>query len=116
MTGASETGTWASRPRVTYTAQHFQLVRMGLEPGGKVGANIHTPNQFFRVDSGAGEATLDDVRTPIRAGFAVPSSRHAPTGRPKDERFSGLTAEQAAVHALARDTSQCRLEHNSCSA
>ena len=43
MTGASETGTWASRPRVTYTAQHCQLVRMGLEPGGEVGASRHAP-------------------------------------------------------------------------
>lgn len=57
--------------RVIYTAQHCQLVLMALEPGGEIGAEVHTLDQFFRVESGAGEATLDDVRTPIRAGFAV---------------------------------------------
>jgi mannose-6-phosphate isomerase-like protein (cupin superfamily) len=32
---------------------------------------IHELDQFFRVEEGAGEAVLDGVRTPIRAGFAV---------------------------------------------
>ena len=32
---------------------------------------MYTLDQFFHVEEGTGEAVLDDVRTPIRAGFAV---------------------------------------------
>lgn len=57
--------------RVLYTAQHCQLVVMALAPGEGIGAEVHTLDQFFRVEAGTGEATIDGVRTPIRAGFAV---------------------------------------------
>ena len=57
--------------RVLYTAKHCQLVLMALKPGEDIGAEVHTLDQFFRVEEGAGEAVLDGVRTPIRAGFAV---------------------------------------------
>ncbi|MGE5362422.1 MAG: cupin domain-containing protein [Bacteroidales bacterium] len=57
--------------RVLYTAKHCQLVVMALKPGEEIGAEVHTLDQFFRVEDGAGEATLDGVRTPIRDGFAV---------------------------------------------
>ena len=57
--------------RVLYTAKHCQLVLMALKPGEEIGAEVHTLDQFFRVEEGAGEAVLDGVRTAIRAGFAV---------------------------------------------
>jgi mannose-6-phosphate isomerase-like protein (cupin superfamily) len=57
--------------RVLYTARHCQLVVMALEPGGEIGAEVHKLDQFFRVESGSGEAVLDGVRTAIRDGFAV---------------------------------------------
>ena len=57
--------------RVLYTAGKCQLVVMALEPGGEIGMEVHTLDQFFRVEEGAGEAVLDGVRTAIRAGFAV---------------------------------------------
>jgi len=57
--------------RVLYTAKHCQLVLMSLQPGEEIGAEVHTLDQFFRVEAGAGEAVLDGVRTAIRAGFAV---------------------------------------------
>jgi mannose-6-phosphate isomerase-like protein (cupin superfamily) len=57
--------------RVLYTAEHCQLVLMALKPGEEIGAEVHTLDQFFRVEEGTGEAVLDGVRTPIRAGFAV---------------------------------------------
>jgi mannose-6-phosphate isomerase-like protein (cupin superfamily) len=64
--------------RVLYTAKHCQLVVMSLKPGEEIGAEVHTLDQFFRVEEGTGEAVLDDVRTPIRAGFAVivPAGAH----------------------------------------
>jgi mannose-6-phosphate isomerase-like protein (cupin superfamily) len=57
--------------RVLYTAKNCQLVLMSLQPGGEIGAEVHTLDQFFRVEEGTGEAVLDGVRTAIRAGFAV---------------------------------------------
>jgi mannose-6-phosphate isomerase-like protein (cupin superfamily) len=57
--------------RVLYTAQHCQLVVMALKPREEIGMEVHTLDQFFRVEEGTGEAVLDDVRTAIGAGFAV---------------------------------------------
>jgi mannose-6-phosphate isomerase-like protein (cupin superfamily) len=57
--------------RVLYTAKHCQLVLMALKPKEEIGAEVHKLDQFFRVEQGSGEAVLDGVRTPIRAGFAV---------------------------------------------
>ena len=57
--------------RVLYTSKNCQLVVMALQPKGEIGAEVHTLDQFFRVEEGTGEAILDGVRTAIRAGFAV---------------------------------------------
>jgi len=57
--------------RVLYTAAHCQLVLMALKPKEEIGAEVHTLDQFFRVEEGTGDAVLDGVRTAIRAGFAV---------------------------------------------
>lgn len=57
--------------RVLYTAQHCQLVVMSLKPGEEIGAEVHTLDQFFRVEAGTGEAILDGVTTALRAGFAI---------------------------------------------
>jgi mannose-6-phosphate isomerase-like protein (cupin superfamily) len=57
--------------RVLYTARHCQLVVMALKPKEEIGAEVHTLDQFFRVEAGTGEAILDGVRTAIQAGFAV---------------------------------------------
>ena len=57
--------------QVLYTAQHCQLVLMALKPHEEIGAEVHTLDQFFRVEEGSGEAILDGVRTAIHAGFAV---------------------------------------------
>ena len=57
--------------RVLYTGKSCQLVLMALGPREEIGAEVHALDQFFRVEAGTGEAVLDGVRTPIRAGFAV---------------------------------------------
>lgn len=57
--------------QVLYTAKNCQLVLMALKPKEEIGAEVHTLDQFFRVEEGSGEAVLDGVRTPIRAGFGV---------------------------------------------
>jgi mannose-6-phosphate isomerase-like protein (cupin superfamily) len=57
--------------QVLYTAKSCQLVLMALKPQEEIGAEVHRLDQFFRVEAGSGEAVVDGVRTPIRAGFAV---------------------------------------------
>ena len=57
--------------RVLYTAKNCQLVIMALKPQEEIGAEVHTLDQFFRVEEGTGEAILDGVRTAIQAGSAV---------------------------------------------
>jgi mannose-6-phosphate isomerase-like protein (cupin superfamily) len=57
--------------RVLYTAKNCQLVLMALKPQEEIGAEIHTLDQFFRVEEGIGEAILDGVVTAIHAGFAI---------------------------------------------
>lgn len=57
--------------QVLYTAKHSQLVVMSIPPGGEIGAEVHTLDQFFRVESGIGAAVLDGVTTPVTEGFAI---------------------------------------------
>lgn len=57
--------------KVLYTARSCQLVLMALKPQEEIGSEVHELDQFFRFEAGSGEAVLDGVRTPIRAGFAV---------------------------------------------
>jgi len=57
--------------QVLYTAKNCQLVVMALKPKEEIGMEVHTLDQFFRVEEGMGEAVLDGVRTAISAGFAV---------------------------------------------
>ncbi len=57
--------------RVLYTARNCQLVLMSIRPKGEIGMEVHSLDQFFRVEEGSGEAILDGVKTAIRAGFVV---------------------------------------------
>jgi mannose-6-phosphate isomerase-like protein (cupin superfamily) len=57
--------------QVLYTAKNCQLVVMALKPKEEIGMEVHTLDQFFRVEEGTGEAILDGVHTAIKAGFAV---------------------------------------------
>jgi mannose-6-phosphate isomerase-like protein (cupin superfamily) len=57
--------------QVLYTAKHCQLVVMALKPQEEIGAEVHTLDQFFRVEEGEGAAIVNDVRTAIHAGFAI---------------------------------------------
>ena len=57
--------------QVLYTAKHSQLVVMSIPPQGEIGEDVHTLDQFFRVESGNGVAVLDGVTTPMRDGFAI---------------------------------------------
>ncbi len=57
--------------RVLYTARNSQLVVMSLLPSEEIGEEIHHLDQFFRVEEGVGEMTIEDVRSSISSGFAM---------------------------------------------
>ncbi len=58
--------------QVLYTAKNCQLVIMALKPKEEIGTEVHSKlDQFFRVETGTGEAVLEGVHTVISAGFAV---------------------------------------------
>lgn len=57
--------------RVLYTATKCQLVVMALKPQEEIGEEVHTLDQFFRVEEGTGEAILDGARTALKAGFGI---------------------------------------------
>lgn len=57
--------------RVLYTARNCQLVVMALKPKEEIGMEVHTLDQFFRVEEGTGEVILDGVHTAVKAGFAI---------------------------------------------
>lgn len=47
--------------KVLYTGHNLQLVLMTLQPGEEIGAEVHDDgDQFFRVEAGRGEITVDD--------------------------------------------------------
>jgi mannose-6-phosphate isomerase-like protein (cupin superfamily) len=57
--------------RVLYTALHSQLVLMCLAPGEEIGEEVHTLDQFIRLETGEGKAILDGVEHLIKAGDAL---------------------------------------------
>ncbi|OGZ18625.1 MAG: cupin [Candidatus Nealsonbacteria bacterium RBG_13_42_11] len=57
--------------QVLYTAKNSQLVLMSLKPGEEIGMEMHTLDQFFRVEQGEGKAILDGVEHKIEDGSAI---------------------------------------------
>ena len=66
--------------RVLYTGRNLQLVLMSLAPGEEIGLETHDDrDQFFRVERGAGEVSIDGVKSAVKAdnAFIVPAgARH----------------------------------------
>ena len=58
--------------RVLYTGKQMQLVLMALKPGEEIGEEVHEDrDQFFRVEQGEGEVSIDGKRTPVRSDMAI---------------------------------------------
>jgi mannose-6-phosphate isomerase-like protein (cupin superfamily) len=58
--------------RVLYTGAHLQLVLMALQPGEEIGEEVHRDrDQFFRIERGKGEVSIDGVRTKIESDTAI---------------------------------------------
>lgn len=58
--------------RVLYTGPHMQLVLMSLRPGEELGEEIHeNTDQFFRIEEGKGEVSIEGRETAIESDVAV---------------------------------------------
>ena len=57
--------------KVLYTAKNSQLVVMSLQPKEDIGEEVHTLDQFIRIEQGEGKAVLDGVEYGIENGSAV---------------------------------------------
>jgi mannose-6-phosphate isomerase-like protein (cupin superfamily) len=58
--------------RVLYTGRQMQLVLMSLRPAEEIGEEVHLDrDQFFRVEKGSGEVSIDGARSRIEAGTAI---------------------------------------------
>ncbi|MFA6428724.1 MAG: cupin domain-containing protein [Candidatus Buchananbacteria bacterium] len=57
--------------QVLYTAKNSQLVLMSLAPLEDIGAEVHTLDQFIRIEQGAGKAILDGVEHELADGSAI---------------------------------------------
>ncbi len=57
--------------KVLYTGKNSQLVLMSLEPKEEIGEEVHTLDQFIRVEAGSGKAVLDGVEHELGDGSAV---------------------------------------------
>jgi mannose-6-phosphate isomerase-like protein (cupin superfamily) len=56
---------------VLYTTQNSQLVLMSLREGEEIGEEVHDVDQFFRVESGTGEAILEGISHTLGDGSVV---------------------------------------------
>jgi mannose-6-phosphate isomerase-like protein (cupin superfamily) len=66
--------------RVLYTGHNLQLVLMSINPGEEIGEEVHEDrDQFFRIETGAGEVWIDGVCNKVKAddGIIIPQgARH----------------------------------------
>lgn len=57
--------------RVLYTAKNSQLVLMSLLSKEDIGMEVHTLDQFLRIEAGTGKCILDGVEHEISDGSAI---------------------------------------------
>lgn len=57
--------------KVLYTAKNSQLVLMQLKPGEEIGEEVHTLDQFFRIEEGEGKVVIDGVEHDIKDDWAI---------------------------------------------
>lgn len=57
--------------KVLYTAKNSQLVLMTLKAGEEIGEEVHTLDQFIRVEEGEGKVVLNGVEHKIEDGSAI---------------------------------------------
>ncbi|HYK03792.1 MAG TPA: cupin domain-containing protein [Thermoanaerobaculia bacterium] len=98
--------------RVLYTGKQMQLVLMALKPGEEIGEEVHEDrDQFFRVEQGEGEVSIDGKRTPIRSDMAIivpAGARHNVTNTGKESLkvytlYAPPEHKHGTIHATKHD-------------
>lgn len=62
--------------KVLYTDERVQLVVMCLLPQEEIGEEVHTLDQFLRIEEGEGEVVMDGERASCSAGMAMVIPSH----------------------------------------
>jgi len=57
--------------RILYTAKNSQLVLMSIEPGDEIGAEVHTLDQFIRLEQGTATVVLNGESREVPADSAI---------------------------------------------
>ncbi len=57
--------------KVLYTAKYSQLVVMSLKSKEEIGEEVHTLDQFIRIEKGRGQAIIDGVVHEVEDDFAI---------------------------------------------
>ncbi|OGI27988.1 MAG: cupin [Candidatus Moranbacteria bacterium RIFOXYB1_FULL_43_19] len=57
--------------QVLYTGKNSQLVVMALKPGEEIGEEVHTLDQFIRIEAGKGKAVLAGTEHEIEDDWAI---------------------------------------------
>ena len=57
--------------KVIFTASHSQLVLMSLKPAEEIGKEIHTEDQFFRLEQGSAKFIINGEEITAGASDAV---------------------------------------------
>lgn len=57
--------------KVLFTAKNSQLVVMNIKTGEDIGEEVHSVDQFLRIEQGSGKTILNGVETTISDGFAI---------------------------------------------
>jgi len=57
--------------KVLYTGKHSQLVLMTIQPGDEIGAEVHSLDQFIRIEAGIANVILDGVEHVLQEDWAV---------------------------------------------
>lgn len=57
--------------RVLYTGKNSQLVLMNLPPGEEIGEEVHSLDQFIRIEEGEAKVVLNGVESEMRDNYAV---------------------------------------------
>jgi len=57
--------------KVLYTTKNSQLVLMTIQPSDEIGEEVHTLDQFIRIESGEAKVIINGTEYDIEADWAV---------------------------------------------
>ncbi|MBU4274244.1 cupin domain-containing protein [Patescibacteria group bacterium] len=105
--------------KVLYTAKNSQLVLMTLKPGEDIGEEVHTLDQFIRVERGRGKAIIDGVEHIIEDGTAIiipAGARHNVINGPDSELklytiYSPPEHKDGTIHTTKADATADSEDH-----